>query len=396
MPPCPSAGPAGRSAQAVLPAAEAFREGSLGKAWSMDPAELLRYAVERRASDVHLKAGNVPFIRVDGELLPAPFPSLTAAETRAAADALMPSHKADEFARTKEADFAYTLEGVGRFRVNVLRESDTVGLAIRWVSPEDLTFEQLHLPETIRSLAETKRGLVLVTGPTGAGKTTTIAALIGFINRTRRAHIVTIEDPIEVVHTDSMSVIRQREVGRDTASYGSALRQALRQDPDVVFLGEIRDHETALAAIQAAQTGHLVLSTLHTIDATETISRIVEMFPPAQQAQVRTSVAGALRGVLSQRLLERADGLGRVPAVEVMLTTGRIYDRILDPDLEPSIHEVIADSGYDGMQTFDQSLLTLVRDGLVTEDDARAVATNPHDFSLALGAAVGVGSLTDG
>src|SRR6478752_8928369 len=396
MPPCPSPGAAGGSAQAVRPAAEAFREGSSGKAWSMDPAELLRYAVERRASDVHLKAGNVPFIRVDGELLPAPFPSLTAAETRAAADALMPSHKADEFARTKEADFAYTLEGVGRFRVNVLRESDTVGLAIRWVSPEDLTFEQLHLPETIRSLAETKRGLVLVTGPTGAGKTTTIAALIGFINRTRRAHIVTIEDPIEVVHTDSMSVIRQREVGRDTGSYGSALRQALRQDPDVVFLGEIRDHETALAAIQAAQTGHLVLSTMHTIDAGETISRIVEMFPPAQQAQVRTSIAGALRGVISQRLLERADGSGRVPAVEVMLTTGRIYDRILDPELEPPIHDVIADSGYDGMQTFDQSLLTLVREGLVTEDDARAVATSPHDFSLALGAAVGAGSLTDG
>jgi twitching motility protein PilT len=353
----------------------------------MDPAELLRYAVERRASDVHLKAGNVPFIRVDGELLPAPFPSLTAAETRAAADALMPSHKSDEFARTKEADFAYTLEGVGRFRVNVLRESDTVGLAIRWVSPEDLTFEQLHLPETIRSLAETKRGLVLVTGPTGAGKTTTIAALIGFINRTRRAHIVTIEDPIEVVHTDNMSVIRQREVGRDTASYGSALRQALRQDPDVVFLGEIRDHETALAAIQAAQTGHLVLSTLHTIDAAETISRVVELFPPQQQPQARVSLAGALRGVVSQRLLERADGLGRVPAVEVLLNTGRVYERILDAEQTSGLPEVIAESGYDGMQTFDQSLLELVRSGVVSEQDARVVATNPHDLALALGAA---------
>src|SRR5512132_562080 len=379
MPPCLSTRPADGSAQAVRPAAEAFREGSPGKAWSMDPAELLRYAVERRASDVHLKAGNVPFIRVDGELLPAPFPSLTAAETRAAADALMPSHKAE--------DFAYTLEGVGRFRVNVLRESDTVGLAIRWVSPEDLTFEQLHLPETIRSLAETKRGLVLVTGPTGAGKTTTIAALIGFINRTRRAHIVTIEDPIEVVHTDSMSVIRQREVGRDTGSYGSALRQALRQDPDVVFLGEIRDHETALAAIQAAQTGHLVLSTLHTIDATETISRVVELFPPQQQPQARVSLAGALRGVVSQRLLERADGLGRVPAVEVLLNTGRIYERILDAEQTSGLPEVIAESGYDGMQTFDQSLLELVRTGVVSEQDARVVATNPHDFALALGAA---------
>jgi twitching motility protein PilT len=351
----------------------------------MDPAELLRYAVERRASDVHLKAGNVPFIRVDGELLPAPFASLSAADTRAAADALMPSHKAEEFARTKEADFAYTLEGVGRFRVNVLRESDTVGLAIRWVSPEDLTFEELQLPDAIGTLAETRRGLVLVTGPTGAGKTTTISALIGFINRTRRAHIVTIEDPIEVVHTDNMSVIRQREIGRDTESYGSALRQALRQDPDVIFLGEIRDHEAALAAIQAAQTGHLVLSTLHTIDATETISRVVEFFPPAQQPQARVSLAGALRGVVSQRLLERADGLGRVPAVEVMLNTGRVYERILDPEQTAAISDVIAESGYDGMQTFDQSLLGLVREGLVAEADAKAVATNPHDFALAVG-----------
>ena len=351
----------------------------------MDPAELLRYAVERRASDVHLKAGNVPFIRVDGELLPAPFASLSAADTRAAADALMPSHKAEEFARTKEADFAYTLEGVGRFRVNVLRESDTVGLAIRWVSPEDLTFEELQLPDAIGMLAETRRGLVLVTGPTGAGKTTTISALIGFINRTRRAHIVTIEDPIEVVHTDNMSVIRQREIGRDTESYGSALRQALRQDPDVIFLGEIRDHEAALAAIQAAQTGHLVLSTLHTIDATETISRVVEFFPPAQQPQARVSLAGALRGVVSQRLLERADGLGRVPAVEVMLNTGRVYERILDTEQTATISDVIAESGYDGMQTFDQSLLGLVREGLVAEADAKAVATNPHDFALAVG-----------
>jgi twitching motility protein PilT len=361
----------------------------------MDAAELLRYAVERRASDVHIKAGNVPFIRVDGELLPTPFPEVSATDARQLADGLMPPHKAEEFSRTREADFAYTMEGVGRFRVNVLRQSDTVGLAIRWVSPEDLTLDELSLPSVIQELAETRRGLILVTGPTGAGKTTTIAALLGFINRTRRAHIVTIEDPIEVVFTDAMSVIRQREVGRDTESYGAALRQSLRQDPDVIFLGEIRDHETALAAIQAAQTGHLVLSTMHTIDAGETISRIVELFPPAQQQQMRVSIGGALRGVVSQRLLERADGHGRVPAVEVMVNTGRIYDRILDPDLEPSIHDVIAESRFDGMQTFDQSLLDLVRAGLVTDDDARAVATNPHDFTLALAAAT-VGSTADG
>jgi twitching motility protein PilT len=361
----------------------------------MDPAELLRYAVERRASDVHIKAGNVPFIRVDGELLPTPFPEVGPTDARQLADALMPPHKAEEFSRTREADFAYTMAGVGRFRVNVLRQSDTVGLAIRWVSPEDLTLDDLALPDSIRDLADARRGLILVTGPTGAGKTTTIATLLGFINRTRRAHIVTIEDPIEVVFTDAMSVIRQREVGRDTESYGAALRQSLRQDPDVIFLGEIRDHETALAAIQAAQTGHLVMSTMHTIDASETISRIVEMFPPAQQQQMRVSVAGALRGVVSQRLLERADSHGRVPAVEIMRNTGRIYDRILDPQLEPSIHDVIAESRFDGMQTFDQSLLDLVREGLVTEEDARAVATNPHDFTLALATAA-AGSRADG
>jgi len=357
----------------------------------MDLADLLRYAVERRASDVHLSAGNVPFIRVDGELLPTPFPALEPNDTRAAADSLMPPHKAEEFARTHEADFAYTLEGVGRFRVNVLRQRDSVGLAIRWVSPEDLTFSELNLPEVIQTLAESRRGLVLVTGPTGAGKTTTIASMIGFINRTRRAHVVTIEDPIEVVHTDNMSVVWQREVGRDTDSYATALRQVLRQDPDVIFIGEIRDPESALAAIQAAQTGHLVLSTMHTIDATETIARFIELFPPGQQAQVRVSLAGALRGIVSQRLLERIDGRGRVPAVEVLVNTGRVYDRILDADSTAELVEVIAESGYDGMQTFDESLLRLVRDGLASEEDARVVATSPHDFGLALGGLVALG-----
>jgi twitching motility protein PilT len=362
----------------------------------MDLAELLRYAVERRASDVHLSAGNVPFIRVDGDLLPTPFPVLEGGDTRAAADSLMPPHKAEEFARTHEADFAYTLEGVGRFRVNVLRQRDSVALAIRWVSPEDLTFSELNLPEIIQTLAESRRGLVLVTGPTGAGKTTTIASMIGFMNRTRRAHVITIEDPIEVVHTDNMSVIWQREVGRDTDSFANALRQVLRQDPDVIFIGEIRDADSALAAIQAAQTGHLVLSTMHTIDATETIARFVELFPPGQQPQVRVSLAGALRGIVSQRLLERIDGRGRVPAVEVLVNTGRVYDRILDADATSELVDVVAESEFDGMQTFDQSLLRLVRDGMVSEEDARVVATNPHDFGLALGGLVTQGRARDG
>jgi twitching motility protein PilT len=359
----------------------------------MDVVDLLRYMTERGASDLHLSAGNVPFIRVDGELLPAAFPALEPDDVEDAAEVLMPPHKKSEFARTNEADFAHTLDGVGRFRVNVLRQRGTVALAIRRVASEGQTFAELNLPATIQSLAEARRGLVLVTGPTGSGKTTTIASMIGFINRTRRAHIVTIEDPVEVLHTDNMSVIWQREIGPDTDSYAAALRQVLRQDPDVIFVGEIRDSESAISAIQAAQTGHLVLSTMHTIDATETVSRVVELFPQQQHQQVRTSFAGALRGIISQRLLERIDGRGLVPAVEILMNTGRIYDRILDPESTTQIVEIIADSGFDGMQTFDQALIELVRSALVAEEDARAVATNPHDFSLALGGTLARGAL---
>src|SRR6059036_1805379 len=350
----------------------------------MDIAELLRYAVEMGASDLHLKAGNVPFIRVDGSLRPTSFKSLTPVESQTFAAQLMPDHKMREFASTNEADFGYTLPGVGRFRVNVFRQRSNVGLAIRRVRAEVPTFEELLLPPVMKELADSSRGLVLLTGPTGSGKTTTIASMIGFINRTRRAHIVTIEDPIEVIHTDDMSVIWQREIGPDTTSYAVGLRQVLRQDPDVIFLGEIRDADSALAAIQAAQTGHLVLSTMHTIDATETIARIIELFPQQQQGQVRASLAGALRGIVSQRLLERIDGLGRIPAVEVLINTGRVSERILDPETTGDLPEIIADSDFDGMQMFDQALMKLVQGGLVAEEDARAVATNPHDLSLAL------------
>jgi twitching motility protein PilT len=347
-------------------------------------ADLLRYAVERGASDLHLSAGNVPFIRVDGELLPAAFPATDAADTEEAAELLLPPHKVVEFARANEADFAFTLEGVGRFRVNALRQRGTVALAIRRVASEGQTFAELNLPDVIQTLCEARRGLVLVTGPTGAGKTTTIASMIGFINRTRRAHIVTIEDPVEVIHTDDMSVIWQREIGPDTESYATGLRQVLRQDPDVIFVGEIRDADCALSAIQAAQTGHLVLSTMHTIDAAETVARVIDLFPERHREQVRGSLAGALRGIVSQRLLERRDGRGRIPAVEILLNTGRVTERILDPATTAELTSVIAESGFDGMRTFDQALLELAGAGLVAEDDARAVATNPHDFGLAL------------
>jgi twitching motility protein PilT len=350
----------------------------------MDVIELLRHTVERGASDLHLKAGNVPFIRVDGELQPAPYPVLLPADTQAFAEALMSEHKAREFAATNEADLGYTLAGVGRFRVNVYRQRGLTGLALRRVRSEIPTFDELRLPPVVRSLAESPRGLILLTGPTGTGKTTTIASMIGHINSTRRAHIVTIEDPIEVVHEDNLSIIEQREVGLDTESYGAALKRVIRQDPDVIFVGEIRDSESALSAIQAAETGHLVISTLHTIDCTETINRVLDLFPPQQQREVRSSFAGALKGIVSQRLVSRADARGRVPAVEVLVNTGRIYERIVDPDATVEIADVIADGGFYGMQTFDQALVRLVQEGLVDEEEARRASTNPHDFNLAL------------
>jgi twitching motility protein PilT len=346
--------------------------------------ELLRHTVEVGASDLHLKAGNVPFVRVDGELSPTAFGAMSAADTEAAALALMPEHKRREFEATSEADFGHTLAGVGRFRINVFRQRSMVGLAIRRVRSEVPTVAELMLPPVMAELADSARGLVLVTGPTGTGKTTTIASMIGHINRTRRAHIVTIEDPIEVVHHDDRAIIQQREVGLDTDTYAAALRHVVRQDPDVIFVGEIRDPESALSAIQAAETGHLVISTMHTIDSTETINRLLDLFPAQQQREVRTSFAGALRGIVSQRLVTRADGKGRVPAVEVLVSTGRVYDRIIDPEATIEIRDIIGEGAFYGMQTFDQALVGLVESGLVTEEDARFASTSPHDFVLAL------------
>ncbi len=358
----------------------------------MDVTELLRHAVEVGASDLHLKASNVPFVRIDGDLQPAPYPALTSNDTVGMAVAILPEHKRREFEITNEADFGYTLTGVGRFRVNVFRQRGMVGLAIRRVRSDVPTIEELLLPPVIGDLADSARGLVLVTGPTGTGKTTSIASMIGHINRTRRAHVVTIEDPIEVVHDDHQSIVQQREIGLDTDSYAAALKHVIRQDPDVIFVGEIRDPDSALSAIQAAETGHLVISTLHTIDATETINRLLDLFPPQQQREVRTSFAGALRGIVSQRLVSRADGKGRVPAVEVLVATGRVYDRIVDPSATIEIRDVIAEGGFYGMQTFDQALVKQVKEGLVAEDDARRASTNPHDFVLALSGSMSRGT----
>ena len=360
----------------------------------MDIAVLLRHTVEVGASDLHIKAGNVPFVRVDGELRPSTFPATTSADTEAISESIMPEHKKREFSQRHEADFGFTMAGVGRFRINVYRQRGHVGLAIRRVRSDVPTFEELLLPPVMRQLGDSQRGLVLITGPTGTGKTTTIASMIGYINRTRRAHIVTIEDPIEVMHEDDLSIIEQREIGLDTESYAAALKHVIRQDPDVIFVGEIRDGDSALSAIQAAETGHLVISTLHTTDATETINRVLDLFPAQQQREIRTSFAGALRGIVSQRLAPRADGKGRVPAIEVLVNTGRVYERIIDPEATIDLIEVISEGEFYGMQTFDQALVKLVNEGLVTEDDAKRAATNPHDFVLALRGALTRGSPT--
>jgi twitching motility protein PilT len=353
----------------------------------MRVGELLRHMVEVGASDLHLKVGQPPVVRVDGTLLRTSFDVLTPPDTEAAAFQLLPPPKAEEFRATNEADFGYTAQGMGRFRVNCFRQRGLVGVAIRRVRSDIPTFDELLLPPAAQALASELRGLVLVTGPTGTGKTTTIAAMIGWINEHRTDHIVTVEDPIEVVHGDIMSIIDQRELGLDTMSYSAALRHAVRQDPDVIFIGEIRDAETAEAAIQAAETGHLVISTMHTLDATETINRMIDLFPPQQQREVRVSLAASLKGVMCQRLVPRSDGKGRVPAVEVLINTGRVAERILDPEQTSTIIDVIVDGDFYGMQTFDQALVLLVRQGLITPDDAADAATSPHDFMLALKAA---------
>ncbi|MDQ1402516.1 MAG: twitching motility protein PilT [Actinomycetota bacterium] len=351
----------------------------------LDLNELLRWTVEQRGSDLHVKVGSPPCIRVDGHLVATPFDVVSPVDAERVAFAIMPKERADEFTTTNEADFAHSVSGLGRFRVNVFRQRGTVGLVFRKVLPGTPSFESLGLPSVVRRLAEEPRGMILVTGPTGSGKTTTIASMIDHINETRACNVVTIEDPIEVLHTDKKAIVNQREIGSDTRDYANAMKRVLRQDPDVIFIGELRDPETVWAALSAAETGHLVLSTLHTTNATETVNRIVDFFPPFQQKQVRLTLASSLRGVVSQRLLERADGKGRTPAVEVMVMTGRIFDRVVEPDqTDETIEDVIADGEYYGMQTFDQSLFNLYKNGLVGLRDALAAASHPHDFRIAL------------
>ena len=346
--------------------------------------DLLHPAVHAGASDLHLKVGSYPMMRVSGTLMVASEAKrLDRSDTEAFAEALFTSELREKFRRTQEVDLAYSIPGLGRFRCNVFQQRGTVGLVLRVIPMRINSIDELGLPPVLKKIAAEERGLVLVTGTTGSGKSTTLAAMIDHINATRPAHIMTVEDPIEYLHRDHHSIVNQREVNVDTQSFSHALRSALRQDPDVILVGEMRDYETVETALLAAETGHLVFSTLHTLDATETVNRIITVFPPHQQRQVRIQLASVLKAAIAQRLMPRIDGRGRVPAVEVMVATPFIRDAIIDKDKTSMIHGAIAagTSQY-GMQTFDQSIFGLYQQGLVTLEEALRWASNVDEFKL--------------
>jgi twitching motility protein PilT len=351
----------------------------------MELNEVLLVALNNRASDIHLKVGQPPLLRIDGELVPLKdYTALDASEIAKTAYQIMSERQRERFLREMEIDMGYGISGLGRFRVNIFQQRGTIAVALRVIPFGIKGFEELNLPvDVMERIANEGRGLVLLTGTTGSGKSTTLAAMIDHINRTRRSHIITIEDPIEFLHRDYKGIISQREIGTDTDNFAQALKMALRQDPDVILVGEMRDFETIETAILAAETGHLVLSTLHTLDAAETVNRIVAVYPPYQQKQIRLQLAGILKGVVSQRLLPRADGMGRVPAVEIMISTARIRDCIVDKEKTLEIHEAISEGHATyHMQTFDQSLMSLLRRELITYDEALRHSSNPDDFAL--------------
>jgi twitching motility protein PilT len=346
--------------------------------------DLLRRAVESKASDLHLKVGNHPYLRVDGMLNPmTDVPRVTPEEMLSMAFSMMTNRQKQKFKETAELDMAYGVAGLGRFRVNVFQQRGNVGMVLRVIPTKIRTIEELYLPRVIETICEEQRGMVLVTGTTGSGKSTTLAAMIDRINSTRSDHIITIEDPIEFLHRDKKGFVNQREVEVDTASFSTALRAGLRQDPDVILVGEMRDLETISTALLAAETGHMVFSTLHTLDATETIQRIIAVFPPPEQKQIRLQMAATLKAVVSQRLVRRADDKGRAPAVEVMISTAYVRDCIINPDKTRLIRDAIAAgvSQY-GMQTFDQSLYDLYSKQIITYDEALMRASNPDEFKL--------------
>ncbi|HZQ90704.1 MAG TPA: type IV pilus twitching motility protein PilT [Terriglobales bacterium] len=356
--------------------------------------DLLRIAMERKASDLHLKVGNYPHIRVDGELVPlTDQPRISAEDMLNMAFSMMSNRQKQKFKENAELDMAYGVAGLGRFRVNVFQQRGNVGLVLRVIPTKIRALDELYMPKIVEQICEEARGLVLVTGVTGSGKSTTLAAMIDRINSTRPEHIITIEDPIEFLHRDKKGFVNQREVEVDTPSFGSALRASLRQDPDVILVGEMRDLETIGTALHAAETGHLVFSTLHTLDAVETINRIISVFPPPEQKQIRLQLAATIRAVISQRLVRRADGVGRVPAVEIMISTAYIRECIITPEKTRAIREAIsAGVSQYGMQTFDQSLYDLFQQQLITYETALETASNPDDFKLRV---QGIGSTAD-
>ena len=351
---------------------------------SVDINELLKKAVQVGASDLHVKAGSVPIIRLHGELTTLSGEKrLTLEDTANIASTIMNEAQQEAFKKKNEIDISHSIPGFGRFRCNTFVQRGTIGMVLRVIPTKIPDIEQLYLPPVLKKIALEPRGLILVTGTTGSVKTTTLASMIEFINLNRTNNIITIEDPIEFLFRDKSSIISQREIGSDTESFSKALRSALRQDPDVILVGEMRDFETIQTALVAAETGHLVLSTLHTVDATETVNRIIAVFPPYQHKQIRMQLASILRAIISMRLVPRADGKGRVPAVEVLIGTSTIKDCVEDPDKTKLIPDFIA-QGYTqyGMQTFDQSLFDLYKNGLITYEDALQRATKPDDFVL--------------
>jgi twitching motility protein PilT len=357
--------------------------------------QLLTIACSKGASDLHIKAGSFPFIRINGDLQPMiEAQRLSAEDTLNMAFLIMNNRQKQRFADNSEIDIAYGVSGLGRFRCNIFQQRGTVGMVLRVIPTTVRSIEELRLPPVIEKIADERRGMILVTGTTGSGKSTTLAAMIDYINRMRTGHIVTIEDPIEFLHRDKKSYVNQREVDVDTRSFSEALRGALRQDPDVILVGEMRDYETIETALMAAETGHLVLSTLHTLDATETVNRIVSVFPPHQQRSIRLQLASVLRAVISMRLVRSVEPIqGRVPAVEVMVATPYIRDCIVHAEKTPMIRESIAQgtSQY-GMQTFDQSLFDLYSRGLIVYEEAISGASNPDEFKLRVS---GVRSISD-
>jgi twitching motility protein PilT len=360
----------------------------------MNIDDLLRIAMERRASDLHLKVGNYPHLRVDGDLFPlTDQPRVAAEDMLSMAFSMMSARQKQKFKETTEIDMAYGVAGLGRFRVNVFQQRGNVGLVLRVIPTKIRALDELFLPKVVEQICDMPRGMVLVTGVTGSGKSTTLAAMVDRINSSRAEHIITIEDPIEFLHRDKKGYVNQREVEVDTPSFAQALRSSLRQDPDVILVGEMRDLETIQTALHAAETGHMVFSTLHTLDAVESINRIIAIFPPPEQKQIRLQLAAVLRAIISQRLVRRADAEGRVPAVEVMINTPYIRECILVPEKTRSIRDAISSgtSQY-GMQTFDQSLWDLFQAGLVPYETALENASNADEFKLRM---QGISSTSD-